>query len=78
MHPLGNNTSVFEPNKIGDRLGELVDGLNEFQGFYLGPASTPPTTYPGGDPLVPGVLYYNTTNMLMYVLGSQNKRNSFG
>ena len=50
------------------RAGELVqEGFDEIFRYYIGAYDRPPTTDPNGNALVPGAMYFNSTEQQMYV-----------
>ena len=50
------------------RAGEIVQNeIEDLCRFFVGAYASPPTTCQHGDPLVPGTMYWNTTDESMYV-----------
>jgi hypothetical protein len=51
-------------HRAGELGNEAIEGIFK---YYIGAYDRPPTQCPNGDPLTPGVLYYDTNQQLMMV-----------
>lgn len=53
-------------------LADIESALDTFDGKYLGGKASEPTAGNSGEPLVGGMLYYNTSNSTLFVYDSAN------